>query len=262
MEGQTENSEEIDVIERRFVLRKHRCKKYVCNCGGCVQTAPGPVKLTAGGRCSIDIAIEVAISKYLDHLPLERQVRIMGREGLVIDSQTLRNQLDEPCVPLRGACARLLGHILGHEVIGADETTWKMLGGKQGSKTWRMWAVGCEDAVCSHDGGRRGVTDKATRDNDGEMAILTDHPKGTSSAVDVAELYRKRWKVETMFRRRSSRPARTASGRRSPSTCSTIAPSARTRARKRTAHTNAGDGGVRRRARFGSVLNHHDRDVA
>jgi len=147
MEGQTEDSEEIDVIERRFVLRKHRCKKYVCNCSGCVETAPGPVKLTTGGRYSIDFAIEVAIGKYLDHLPLERQVRIMGREGLVIDSQTLWNQLDELCVPLRGAYSRLLGYILGHDVIGADETTWKMLGGKAGSKTWRMWAVGCEDAV-------------------------------------------------------------------------------------------------------------------
>jgi len=57
------------------------------------------------------------------------------------------NQLDELCVPLRGAYARLLGYVLSHDVIGADETTWKMLGGKQGSKTWRMWAVGCEDAV-------------------------------------------------------------------------------------------------------------------
>jgi len=91
-EGQTEDSEEIDVITREFVIRKHRRKKYVCNCGGCVVTAPGPVKLTEGGRYSIDFAIEVAIGKYLDHLPLERQVRIMGREGLEVDSQTLWNQ--------------------------------------------------------------------------------------------------------------------------------------------------------------------------
>lgn len=41
--------------------------------------------------------------------------------------------------------------------------------------------------------------DKPTRDGDGEMSILTNLPKGAGSGVDVAELYRKRWKVETMF---------------------------------------------------------------
>lgn len=149
-QGQTEDSEEIDVIERRFVIRRHKRKKYVCKCGGCVETAPGPTKLLEGGRYSVDFAIEVAIGKYLDHLPLERQVRIMRREGLEIDSQTLWNQLDELAVVLRPAYARLLSFIMSQDVIGADETTWKLLAGKKGkrgSKTWQMWAVGCEQAV-------------------------------------------------------------------------------------------------------------------
>jgi transposase len=149
-DGQTEDSDEIDVIERRFVVRRHKRKKYVCKCGGCVETAPGPTKLVEGGRYSVDFAIEVAIGKYLDHLPLERQVRIMRREGLEIDSQTLWNQLDTLAVVLRPAYARLLDFIVSRDVIGADETTWKLLAGKKGkrgSKTWQMWAVGCEDAV-------------------------------------------------------------------------------------------------------------------
>jgi hypothetical protein len=33
------------------------------------------------------------VAKYLDHMPLERQVRIMRREGLTIDSQTLWDQI-------------------------------------------------------------------------------------------------------------------------------------------------------------------------
>jgi len=47
-EGQFEESEEIDVIERRFVLKKHKRQKYRCRCGGCIETAPGPVKLFEG----------------------------------------------------------------------------------------------------------------------------------------------------------------------------------------------------------------------
>ncbi len=46
--GQFEESEEIDVISREFVFKKHRRKKYRCKCGGCIETAPAPVKLFVG----------------------------------------------------------------------------------------------------------------------------------------------------------------------------------------------------------------------
>lgn len=41
--------------------------------------------------------------------------------------------------------------------------------------------------------------DAATRDGDTEMAILTNLPASDAGAVAVAELYRKRWTLETMF---------------------------------------------------------------
>ena len=81
--GQFEESEEITVVERRFVLEKQRRQKYRCECNACIETAPGPLKLFPGARYSVDFAVEVAIAKYVDHNPLERQVRIMAREGLV-----------------------------------------------------------------------------------------------------------------------------------------------------------------------------------
>ena len=34
------------------------------------------------------------LAKYADHLPFERQVRMMAREGLRLDSQTLWDQLN------------------------------------------------------------------------------------------------------------------------------------------------------------------------
>ncbi len=69
MPGQTEDAEEITVVERRFVLVTHRRKKYRCRCNGCVETAPGPLRLTArpdvrGRRYAPEFAVEVAISKY------------------------------------------------------------------------------------------------------------------------------------------------------------------------------------------------------
>ncbi|MGH9779659.1 MAG: IS66 family transposase [Candidatus Acidiferrales bacterium] len=146
MKGQTEDSEEVTVVERRFVILKHQRKKYRCACNGCVDTAPGPVKLQPGSRYSTGFAVEVAVNKYLDHLPLERQARIMRREGLQIDSQTLWDQLDALARVLQPTYDALVRHVLQAEVVGADETWWRLMN-QQGSKRWWVWSVTREDAV-------------------------------------------------------------------------------------------------------------------
>jgi transposase len=69
--GQYEVSEEIDVVARSYRIVRHQRKKYRCPRGH----------------------VDVAVAKYLDHLPLARQVKQMKRQGLRIDSQTLWDQL-------------------------------------------------------------------------------------------------------------------------------------------------------------------------
>lgn len=149
--GQHEESEEIDVIERQFVVRKHHRQKYRCACNGHVETAPGPLKLFPGARYSIDFAIEVAGDKYLDHAPLERQVRKMGREGLIIDSQTLWDVIERLARTLKDLPEAITKHVLSSPVIGADETRWRLLDGRgrdAGEATnWQAWAVSCPTAI-------------------------------------------------------------------------------------------------------------------
>ncbi len=150
MKDQPEESEEVTVIEREFVLVKHRRLKYRCSCNGCIETAPNPPRLVKGGRYSLDFAIEVAAQKYLDHLPLERQVRIMGREGLKIDSQTLWDQVEALARAAQPVYERLLKYILSRPLLGADETRWRMMGarGDEGeAKRWQVWAVAAPDAI-------------------------------------------------------------------------------------------------------------------
>ena len=148
---QTEDAEEITVVERRFVLVHHRRAKYRCRCNGCVATAPGPLRLgtrpdARGARYSPEFAIEVATSKYLDHLPLERQVRIMRREGLGVDSQTLWDQLATVARVLRPTYEALGRHVLAAPIVGADETWWRLME-RGGSQRWWVWSVTGEDAV-------------------------------------------------------------------------------------------------------------------
>ena len=152
MSGQTEDSEDITVVERGFVLRRHRRKKYRCACNGCIETAPGPLRLAArpdvrGRRYAPEFAVEVAVNKYVDHLPLERQARVMSREGLTIESQTLWDQLDALATVLAPTYEALRQHVLTAPVIGADETWWRLLGGSAPNKRWWAWSVTREDAV-------------------------------------------------------------------------------------------------------------------
>lgn len=145
MADQFEDSEEITVVQRQFVLTKCRRQKYRCRCNASVVTAKGPLKLKPGSRYSVDFAIEVAISKYLDHLPLERQVRTMRREGLVVDSQTLWDQVESLARHLQPTYSAIRDRVLKSPLVHADETSWRLL--QKGSKRWWAWAVSNHDAV-------------------------------------------------------------------------------------------------------------------
>jgi transposase len=69
MTGQFEDSEEVTVVERRFVIVRHRRQKYRCRCNGHVETAAAPPRLGAredarGHRYSVEFAVEVATQKW------------------------------------------------------------------------------------------------------------------------------------------------------------------------------------------------------
>jgi transposase len=146
MKEQFEHSEEIDYIPPKIVLKLHKRQKYRCSCNGCIETALGPVKLIPGGRYSVDFALHVACAKYVDHLPLERQVRQMERAGLDIDSQTLFDQLYAAAVPLIPTYTAIHAHLMKEPLVFADETPWKLLlpGDTQ---SWFLWGIGCRQAA-------------------------------------------------------------------------------------------------------------------
>ncbi len=70
----------------------------------------------------------VAVAKYADHLPLERQVRMMAREGLIVESQTLWDQLNALARHLEPTYEALGRRALEAPVINVDETRWAIMG--------------------------------------------------------------------------------------------------------------------------------------
>lgn len=151
--GHGPRAQEVDVVELKYVLKKHRRQKYRCGCGACIETAPGPIKLFPGARYSVGFAINVAIAKYADHLPLERQVKMAARHGLDVDSQTLWDQINALAKVLGPTYTALRAYVLSQPVIGADETTWRLMGAKGkksggDAKKWQVWTAAAPDAVC------------------------------------------------------------------------------------------------------------------
>jgi transposase len=128
MAGQAETSDRITTVHLTYRVEHHVRQKYRCACNAAVVTAPGPVQLTAGGRYAPEFAVGVAVAKYADHLPLERQVRMMAREGLVVDSQTLWDQLNALARHLEPTYDALGQRALTAPVINVDETRWRIMG--------------------------------------------------------------------------------------------------------------------------------------
>ena len=147
--NQAEEVERITVRARKYVLQQLRALKYRCPCGTGVHTAPLPPTHLKGGRYSLDFAIEVAVDKYVNHLPLDRQRRSMERAGLKVETNTLWDQLDALAKHLRPTYDAIREYIVGADVVGADETTWRLMGTRRrpGSKKWWAWTLTVPNAV-------------------------------------------------------------------------------------------------------------------
>lgn len=146
MIGQYEESELVDVVEVEYHLKHVKRQKYACRCGGCIKTAPGPERAIDGGRYSLEVAIKIILDKYLYHLPLARQSRIMAQHGLIVTPQALWDQLYVVAQRLQITVAGLTKYVMEQPVIGLDQTSWPRLDGA-GTKPWQMWCLTAPGAV-------------------------------------------------------------------------------------------------------------------
>jgi transposase len=68
---------------------RHVRPKFACvQCSTLVQ-APAPTRPIDKGLAGPGLLAHVAVSKYLDHLPLYRQSEIYARQGIDLDRSTL-----------------------------------------------------------------------------------------------------------------------------------------------------------------------------
>jgi hypothetical protein len=91
---QFDEAHEIDVVERSIRIVRPNRQTYACRGGARIETTLAPDKSAAGGPYSIDLAVDMAIANFPDHMLLERQVQQVARTSSSIPRGEKRQMLD------------------------------------------------------------------------------------------------------------------------------------------------------------------------
>ena len=81
-----------------------------------------------------------ATEKYLDQIPLRRQVQIARRQGAELTTQALWDQVSALAALMMPLCERIKAAVLAQAVIGVDESPFKLIQ-KGGSVKWQAWQM-------------------------------------------------------------------------------------------------------------------------
>ena len=84
-------SEQLDIVPAKIQVIRHIRKKYACECGQCIKTAPMPAQPIPRSMASPGLLAHITVSKYQDALPLYRQETILKRIGVDLPRATLAN---------------------------------------------------------------------------------------------------------------------------------------------------------------------------
>jgi len=138
-------------VKKVYYLKKLIRMAYgpACRCEGgpSIITAPPAARIIPKGKYSEEIWVDILISKFMDHMPVHRQLFEMVQAGINIKSGMVFNGFEKiwsgflnPLYELLLSDLRLEGR------WHADETRWRMFLDEYG-KLWYMWAFRSEKIV-------------------------------------------------------------------------------------------------------------------
>ncbi len=137
--GMFEESEQLNVIPKKFEIIKYLRAKYRCSCQACVKTVPMPERIISGSSYSDEMIIDVVCSKYCDLIPIERYVQMAGRGGLAgLPPNSLIELTHQFADYVRQVYQLIKKDIQQSRVLHADETPHNMLEGSD-KKSWYLW---------------------------------------------------------------------------------------------------------------------------
>ncbi|GMR16718.1 MAG: IS66 family transposase [Gammaproteobacteria bacterium] len=120
-------SEQLDIIPAKIQVIRHIRKKYACDCGKCIKTAPMPNQPIPKSLASPGLLAHITVSKYQDALPLYRQEQILQRIGVTIPRATLANWMIQSGTLIQPVINLLRDRLLSYDILHMDETTVQVL---------------------------------------------------------------------------------------------------------------------------------------
>jgi transposase len=120
-------SEQLDIIPAKIQVIRHIRKKYACDCGKCIKTAPMPNQPIPKSLASPGLLAHITVSKYQDALPLYRQEQILQRIGVEIPRATLANWMIQSGTLIQSVINLLRDRLLTYDILHMDETTVQVL---------------------------------------------------------------------------------------------------------------------------------------
>ena len=137
--GMTEDSEYLTVIPKQYYIVRQKRHKYRCgNCHGAIITAPSIPRIKDGGSYSDEMTIDVALSKYLDLMPIERYASSAKRDGVELAQNSLIQLTHSLADFIAPVYEDIREDVFNSEVVHADETPHRMLEGDKKSN-WYLW---------------------------------------------------------------------------------------------------------------------------
>lgn len=122
-----EITEELDYEPGSLFVNRYIRPKYARADGTGVLISPLPSRPVEKGIAGPGLLAHVAISKYLDHLPLYRQRQQLKRQGVDIADSTLGDWIKATCELLRPMYDLHKKHLLKRFYLMADETPIRVL---------------------------------------------------------------------------------------------------------------------------------------
>jgi len=155
-----EVSEQLDYQPASLFVVEHVRFKYVCpKCAAQadpvahpetpspVVTAAKPAQPIAKGLPGPGLLAHVIVSKFIDHLPLHRQVPILARHGMQLSRSTLCDWMAASATLLTPIYQLLIEQVLRSRTIHTDDTKMPVQeAGQERTKSGRLWVyVGDRD---------------------------------------------------------------------------------------------------------------------
>ena len=120
-------SERLDCEPVRFFVQRDIYPKYACRPCQRIVAEPVAPAIIERGRPSAALLAHIAVSKWVDHLPLYRQSAIYTRSGVTLSRGTLAEWAGRIGVALTPLAEAMQAQLLQQSVLHADETPVAML---------------------------------------------------------------------------------------------------------------------------------------